>query len=101
MKKKDERGKVMNEVLQGIRVIKFFAWETSFSEKIKVIRGNELTVMQKSMRIRAFTGFLWAFVPTLVSLTSFTIFTLTGGVLTAEVAFSSLGAYYFYIFINK
>lgn len=34
---------------------------------------------------------MWTFVPVLVSLVSFSIFVLTGGVLSADVAFTSLG----------
>jgi len=28
----------MNEILQGIRVIKFYAWEKNFEEKINKLR---------------------------------------------------------------
>lgn len=35
---KDKRTKAVNEVLQGMRIIKFFAWEGSFLEKITGIR---------------------------------------------------------------
>ena len=45
------------------------------------------------MNVRAVTSFVWMFVPVLVSLTSFAIFTAAGGVLTAEIAFSALGTF--------
>lgn len=35
---KDKRTKSVNEVLQGMRIIKFFAWEGSFLQKITGIR---------------------------------------------------------------
>ena len=35
---KDKRTKAVNEVLQGMRIIKFFAWEGSFLQKITGIR---------------------------------------------------------------
>lgn len=53
MKKKDARQKIMNEVLQGIRVIKFFAWETSFFGKINKIREEELATLRTSWLYRA------------------------------------------------
>lgn len=71
-------------------MIKFFAWEISFGDKISGIRNTELKAMRRSMTFRAITGFLWGFVPTLVSLVSFAIFVLAGNTLTAEVAFSAL-----------
>ncbi|KAJ3057372.1 hypothetical protein HK097_008467 [Rhizophlyctis rosea] len=48
----DSRVKLTQEVLQGIRVIKFFAWEASFSEKIEEIRKKEMRQVFK----RAFLG---------------------------------------------
>jgi hypothetical protein len=34
MGNKDARVKLMNEILNGIRVIKLYAWETPFLEKV-------------------------------------------------------------------
>eukprot|EP01124_Arcella_intermedia_P001255 TRINITY_DN1068_c0_g1_i17.p1 TRINITY_DN1068_c0_g1~~TRINITY_DN1068_c0_g1_i17.p1 ORF type:complete len:162 (+),score=29.52 TRINITY_DN1068_c0_g1_i17:308-793(+) len=42
LEQKDKRTKVLNEVLQGIRVIKFFAWENSYKKLINDIRNQEL-----------------------------------------------------------
>lgn len=39
---KDKRGKATNEIMQGIRVIKYFAWESSFVNKITDIRNREV-----------------------------------------------------------
>ncbi len=39
---KDKRGKATNEIIQGIRVIKYFAWESSFVNKITDIRNKEV-----------------------------------------------------------
>ena len=54
MKRKDARQKIMNEVLQGIRVIKFFAWEISFSERISEVRGQELAQLRKYVSLMRF-----------------------------------------------
>ena len=37
----DERVKVMNEVIAGMRVIKMYTWEDSFSKWIRQIRRYE------------------------------------------------------------
>lgn len=37
----DERVKVMNEVIAGMRVIKMYTWEDSFSKWIRQIRGYD------------------------------------------------------------
>lgn len=39
MEAKDVRVKAVNEVLQGIRLIKFFNWESSFYDKIRDVRS--------------------------------------------------------------
>ena len=38
MKNKDKRNKMMDEILNGIKIIKLYAWESSFRSKIDVIR---------------------------------------------------------------
>ncbi|XP_048733200.2 multidrug resistance-associated protein 1-like [Ostrea edulis] len=39
----DKRMKIMNEVFNGMKVLKLYAWETSFEEKIASIRRGELS----------------------------------------------------------
>jgi len=43
MKARDERVSLMNEILGGIRMIKFMAWERSFEARVHKIREKELT----------------------------------------------------------
>ena len=38
MKNKDRRNKMMDEILNGIKIIKLYAWESSFRSKIDAIR---------------------------------------------------------------
>ncbi len=91
MKSKDARVKIMNEVLNGIRVIKFFAWEQSFLDQILGIRKAELSTLKKTLFWRAVAAIFWTATPALVAATTFMIFSLTGNELTAEIAFTSLG----------
>lgn len=44
MGNKDARVKLMNEILNGIRVIKLYAWETPFLEKVKTPFNYETMV---------------------------------------------------------
>lgn len=48
MKLKDERTKMVNEVLNGMKVIKLYAWETPMEEHINEIRKKELHLIMKS-----------------------------------------------------
>ena len=68
MKHKDARIKLMNEVLNGIRVLKLYAWELSFQEKILAIRNMELDVLKSAAYLNAASSFTWACAPFLVSM---------------------------------
>lgn len=68
MKNKDERVKLMNEVLSGIKVLKLYAWEPSFEAQILKIRSKEIKVLKDAAYLNAGTSFIWSCAPFLVSL---------------------------------
>lgn len=47
MELKDERAKMCSEVLNGIKIIKLYAWEPPMERTIENIRHNELKFLQK------------------------------------------------------
>lgn len=74
MKYKDARIKLMNEILSGIKVLKLYAWEPSFAEKVLEIRKNELRVLKKSAYLNSISTFAWISAPFLVGLVGTAIF---------------------------
>ncbi|XP_068606933.1 multidrug resistance-associated protein 1-like [Brachionichthys hirsutus] len=48
MKFMDGRIRLMNEILNGIKILKFYAWEKAFLEKVLGHRENELKALKKS-----------------------------------------------------
>ena len=42
MEKKDTRIKLMNELLNGMKVLKLYAWEEAFEQEILKIRNSEV-----------------------------------------------------------
>uniref|UniRef100_W5MJY3 ABC-type glutathione-S-conjugate transporter n=1 Tax=Lepisosteus oculatus TaxID=7918 RepID=W5MJY3_LEPOC len=48
MKHMDGRIKLMNEILNGIKIIKFYAWEKAFLERVLGYRQKELKALKKS-----------------------------------------------------
>ena len=92
MKEKDRRVKLMDEVLNGIKVLKLYAWEPSFEDQILKIRDGEIEALKKAAYMNAFTTFLWTCAPFLVALSSFTVYVLIdpNNVLDAQTAFVSL-----------
>ncbi|XP_069695544.1 multidrug resistance-associated protein 1 isoform X5 [Periplaneta americana] len=95
MKSKDERVKLMNEVLSGIKVLKLYAWEPSFEQQILKIRDKEIAVLKQAAYLNAGTAFIWSCAPFLVSLVSFASFVLSdpNNVLDSKTAFVSLSLF--------
>lgn len=66
MQYKDSRIKLMNEILNGIKVLKLYAWENSFKEKVLAIRQKELNVLRKTAYLGALSTMAWTSAPFLV-----------------------------------
>ncbi|KFP32343.1 Canalicular multispecific organic anion transporter 2, partial [Colius striatus] len=95
MRYKDSRIKLMNEILGGIKVLKLYAWEPSFSQKVMEIRKNELRVLKKSAYLNSLSTFAWISAPFLVALTTFSVYVSVNekNILDAEKAFVSLSLF--------
>ncbi|XP_031726932.1 multidrug resistance-associated protein 1 [Anarrhichthys ocellatus] len=95
MKSKDNRIKLMNEMLNGIKVLKLYAWELAFKDKVSEIRESELQVLKKTAYLGAMSTFTWICAPFLVALSTFTVYVLIDehNVLDAQKAFVSLALF--------
>ncbi|MEQ2232012.1 Canalicular multispecific organic anion transporter 2 [Ilyodon furcidens] len=76
MQHKDARIKLMSEILNGIKVLKLYAWENSFKDKVLAIRQKELDVLRKTAYLGALSTMAWTSAPFLVALTTFAVFPL-------------------------
>ncbi|XP_071813084.1 multidrug resistance-associated protein 1-like isoform X5 [Apostichopus japonicus] len=92
---KDSRVKLMGEILSGIKVLKLYAWERSFQEKVLKLRRDELKVLRRAAYYNAVTSFAFTCAPFLVTLSSFAVFLLSdeNNVLNAETIFVSLSLF--------
>uniref|UniRef100_A0A7M6DQB9 ABC-type glutathione-S-conjugate transporter n=1 Tax=Clytia hemisphaerica TaxID=252671 RepID=A0A7M6DQB9_9CNID len=91
VKFKDQRLKLMSEIISGIKIIKMYAWEGSFMQKVTEIRKQELRFVRKSMILSASWDFSITCLPFFVSLATFAVYVyIEKGVLTAEKAFVSI-----------
>nr|CAD7588458.1 unnamed protein product [Timema genevievae] len=95
MKYKDNRVKMMNEILCGIRVLKQYAWEPSFEQYIQKLRSKEIDVLKQAAYLHGSTSFIWTCAPYIVSLVSFATYVLIdeNHVLDAQRAFVSLSLF--------
>ncbi|KAJ3171903.1 hypothetical protein HK101_011203 [Irineochytrium annulatum] len=86
----DERVNLTSEVLGGIRVIKYFAWEPFFSDRINKLRDRELGHIRVLRYIMSsFLGVL-NILPTSVALITFVVYWGLGNSLSSATVFTTI-----------
>lgn len=68
---KDRRNDLVNELLQGIRMIKYFAWEDNWKEKVFEARRDEIKKLIRTIVIDVLVNLIFLAVPVLVTASSF------------------------------
>ncbi|KAG0238087.1 hypothetical protein BGW42_007641 [Actinomortierella wolfii] len=86
----DARMKLTTEIIQGIRVIKFFAWEPSFFAKVAEFRSQELQKIKRILRDRGFASATSSAIPVFASALTFVLYGATNHELKAEIVFPVL-----------
>ncbi|XP_072470803.1 multidrug resistance-associated protein 1-like isoform X5 [Notamacropus eugenii] len=94
-KNKDQQIKLLNEILQGIKILKLYAWEPSYQKKITEIRKHELEIQKSSGYLTVFSMLTLTCLPFLVSLATFGVYFLLdeGNILTANKVFTSMSLF--------
>ncbi|KAF7983210.1 hypothetical protein HWV62_23484 [Athelia sp. TMB] len=91
MKRRDERVALMNEVLGGIRMVKFMGWERKVEARVLGVRKEELKYQRRNFLVETGWNALWDGSPILVTLVAFWHFTVVRGEeLTPAIAFTSI-----------
>ncbi|KAI9220234.1 hypothetical protein BC828DRAFT_384016 [Blastocladiella britannica] len=94
MKTTDARVSLVNEMLQGIRMIKYFYFEPHFEEKLRASRETELQALIGFGYFLAFVQVLFRSIPILVSLVTFASFVgIQGGKLDVTTVFTALSLF--------
>lgn len=78
----DERTKATNEVLQGIRVIKYYAWEDAMAKRIEELRHQEVQAIAHLQFLKMASTILTYVGPVLVAFALFLAYLRMGGKLT-------------------
>ncbi|KAJ5238947.1 Metal resistance protein YCF1 [Penicillium chermesinum] len=92
MQNKDSRTRLMTEILNNMKSIKLYAWNTAFMNKLSHIRNDlELNTLRKIGATQSVANFTWQSTPFLVSCSTFIVFVLISKVpLTTEIVFPAL-----------
>eukprot|EP01038_Epipyxis_sp_PR26KG_P010939 gene10939-14688_t len=85
----DERIKLTNESLQGIRVVKLYAWELPIAMRVFNIRELEVNVIAYYQTLRALNTCLTFIGPMLVAFSLFMCYVLIGRTLTVPQVYTS------------
>ncbi|KAF8527278.1 P-loop containing nucleoside triphosphate hydrolase protein [Gautieria morchelliformis] len=95
MKNRDQRTRLMSELLANIKSIKLYGWEPAFIRRILRVRNDqELKMMRKIGLFSAYNNALWTFVPLLVAFSSFVVAAATSSKpLTSDVIFPAISLF--------
>ncbi|KAF0685502.1 hypothetical protein As57867_022551, partial [Aphanomyces stellatus] len=85
-----ERVKLTNEVLQGIRVVKLYAWEASLAEQLASIRTRELALLKSYQTHRMLNTVALSVAPIISLAACLLIYVARGNPLTTPIAFTAL-----------
>ncbi|XP_046906915.1 ATP-binding cassette sub-family C member 12 [Hypomesus transpacificus] len=89
----DNRVRTMNEVLTCIKLIKMYAWETSFDKKILDIRQDERQLLEKAGYVQSVNSSITTIIPTLATILTFITHTVIGLPLNPSAAFAIIAIF--------
>ncbi|KAL0576170.1 hypothetical protein V5O48_005811 [Marasmius crinis-equi] len=89
----DRRISLLQELLGSMRLIKLFAWEIPFLERVEKFRTEEMRFLRSRLMYRSINNALAFALPTISAVLSFIVYALTGHSLEASVIFSSLSLF--------
>ncbi|CBX97089.1 similar to ABC multidrug transporter [Plenodomus lingam JN3] len=89
----DQRVSLTQEILQGVRFVKYFGWETSFLERIQNIRKKEIHGIQVLLTIRNAVLSVGMSMPVFASMVSFITYSQVNSNLDPAPIFSSLALF--------
>lgn len=90
----DVRIHTTNEILQNIRIIKYFAWEQRFGQIVSEKRAVELRALRNKYILYTMAATVWFGVPLLITLFSFLLYTVVEKrPLIPSVAFTALSLF--------
>ena len=84
----DERMKIVNQALVGVRVMKMNGWEWAFNSLIQEVRAKELGSLMRTNYLKAVNEAIFFSAPTVVSCIVWVTFVRSGGLLTPRKMFA-------------
>ncbi|XP_041124429.1 ATP-binding cassette sub-family C member 12-like isoform X2 [Polyodon spathula] len=89
----DTRVRTMNEVLTCIKLIKMYAWESSFEQKITEMRKKERTTLESAGYVQSVNSSVTTMIPTLATVLTLIVHTSLKLTLTSSTAFTLIAIF--------
>ncbi|TGZ78962.1 P-loop containing nucleoside triphosphate hydrolase protein [Ascodesmis nigricans] len=89
----DTRVALMQEILNGVKFVKFFGWEESFMHRLQELRTKEIGAIQFLLGIRSGVNAVGLSLPIFASMLAFITYSLTDNSLEPSTIFSSLALF--------
>ncbi|XP_056411570.1 ATP-binding cassette sub-family C member 4 isoform X4 [Hyla sarda] len=89
----DTRIRTMNEVISGMRIIKMYAWEQSFTKLVNDIRKKEIAKVLQSSYLRGINLASFFVASKIIVFVTFTTYVLLGNVISASRVFVAVSLY--------
>jgi ATP-binding cassette subfamily C (CFTR/MRP) protein 1 len=89
----DQRVSLTQEILQAVRFVKFFGWESAFLARLENIRDREIRAIQVLLTIRNAINAVSMSLPIFASMFAFICYALTNHNLNPAYIFSSLALF--------
>ncbi|KAL6434970.1 hypothetical protein ACFW04_005255 [Cataglyphis niger] len=90
MEYKDQRVRLMGEILRGITTIKVNVWEEHFLRNIYKLREKEVKYLRGRKYLDALCVYFWATTPVIIAILTFATYVLLGNKLDAKTVFTSM-----------
>ncbi len=88
-----KRVHIMSEILAAIKLIKFYAWEQPFFDRVCEIRKRELTLLRRNLIANAVNFMVVFCVPVLVALLALLTYWKTGNVINPVIGFTIVSVF--------
>ena len=89
----DNRTKLLQEFLEGIRIIKYYAWERFAYSKIEEVRIREIGQMEYGLLMRTIHEFIMNAIPIVSMIVVFSVYSIAIGTLTVPKVFTIVSVF--------
>ena len=96
MKFKDERSRLISEILNNMKSLKLYGWEAPYLQRLNHVRNDkELTNLKRMGVFSSFSMFSWNLAPFMVSCSTFGLFVLLNknATLSTDIVFPALSLF--------